>query len=66
MANFVIELEITFHDFLEHVRLVVSVEWELAVEHGVKDNSTAPRIDLRTVIGHMLKDLRSGIVGGST
>ena len=36
------ELKLARHHFLEHATLVGAVKWELAVEHGVKNDASAP------------------------
>ena len=62
MRDIIFKLEVPSKDLLEHVALVCTVEWELAVEHGIKDHSRAPGVNLGSIVGLVLKDLGCGVV----
>ena len=50
----ILELEVPDHDFLEHFALILTVEWELAVEHSIENHPTTPGIDFGSIVGTVL------------
>ena len=50
---------------LEHLAMIRMIKRESAEQHCVQNDSSAPRIDFRTVIGFVLQDLRCYEVGGA-
>ena len=66
MSDFIFKLKVSGQNLLEHLTLIHSIEWELAVEHGIEDHSRAPRVYLCSIVGLVLKDLGRGVVGRPT
>ena len=62
LRNRIVKREFSRDHLLKHLALRRSIEWELAIEHGVKDDAAAPSIYFRPVVGDVLEDLRGGVV----
>ena len=62
----ILEGEVTCQNLLEHLTLICTVEWELAIEHGVKNHPRTPGVNLCSIVGLVLKDFWRSVVWGTT
>lgn len=56
------EDKMTFYHFFKHSASIRIFEGELTVEHGIEDDTRAPGVDFRPIIGLVLDDLWGSVV----